>query len=506
DYLQTRWRTLHQRYGRGRGFDDFWSDAVQHGGVYGDVAAQTVRLVPGIAQLLGGLAGSAGESEQQLLIVFPSIALHDGRGANKPWLQELPDPVSKITWHGWVEVHPETAAKSQLANGDLLLLQSPYGAVRAPVWITPGVRPDVFAIPSGQGHKAYGRYAKDRSFNAFELLSDKPADFGGRAFAVGVKVTKTGDHRRLATVEGDAREQGRDIVEVLSLSRARQLKRGAHPFAEEETPGYARTALEGWAEAQHDKASLGNYAGEHPRWGLAIDLAKCTGCSACVTACYAENNLATVGEELVTRRRQMSWLRIERYYTTGDGGHPVGAVVAPMLCQQCGNAPCEPVCPVYAAYHTPDGLNGQVYNRCVGTRYCANNCPYKVRYFNWYNYAERGGEWESWPDPLNMLLNPDVTVREKGVMEKCTFCVQRIRGAQNRARLEDRAVQDGEITPSCAQACPSEAIVFGDLHDKTSRVAALAQDPRGYHVLAGLNTRPAITYLAKVVHGAVVEG
>jgi len=506
DHLQTRWRTVHQRYGHGRGFDDFWSDAVQHGGVYTDAPVQRARLVPGIAQLLGGLAGSAGESEQHLLIVFPSIALHDGRGANKPWLQELPDPVSKITWHGWVEVHPETAAKSQLANGDILLLQSPYGAVRAPVWITPGVRPDVFAVPTGQGHKAYGRYAKDRSFNAFELLSDKPADFGGRAFAVGVKVTKTGDHRRLATVEGDAREQGRDIVEVLSLSRARQLKRGVHPFAEEETPGYARTALEGWAEAQHDKASLGNYAGEHPRWGLAIDLAKCTGCSACVTACYAENNLATVGEELVTRRRQMSWLRIERYYTSGDGSHPVGAVVAPMLCQQCGNAPCEPVCPVYAAYHTPDGLNGQVYNRCVGTRYCANNCPYKVRYFNWYNYAEQGGEWESWPDPLNMLLNPDVTVREKGVMEKCTFCVQRIRGAQNRARLEDRNVQDGEITPSCAQACPSEAIVFGDLHDKTSRVAALAQDPRGYHVLAGLNTRPAITYLAKVMHGAVVEG
>ena len=210
-------------------------------------------------------------------------------------------------------------------------------------------------------------------------------------------------------------------------------------------------------------------------------------------------------EELVSRRRQMSWLRIERYYTGCEGGHPVGAVVTPMLCQQCGNAPCEPVCPVYAAYHTPDGLNGQVYNRCVGTRYCANNCPYKVRYFNWYNYAEQGGEWESWPDPLNMLLNPDVTVREKGVMEKCTFCVQRIRGAQNRARLEDRNVQDGDITPSCAQACPSEAIVFGDLHDRTSRVAALAQDPRGYHVLEGLNTRPAITYLARVVHGAVVE-
>ena len=508
EYLQIHWRTLHQRYGRGRGFDDFWNDALQHGGVYADASAQSVRLVPGIAQLVGGLAGSGGASEEHLLIAFPSTALYDGRGANKPWLQELPDPVSKITWHGWVEVHPDTAARWQVANGDILLLTSPHGAVRAPAWITPGVRPDVLAVPTGQGHKAYGRYAKDRSFNAFELLSDQPTDFGGRAFAVAVTVTKTGDHRRLATVEGDAREQGQGIIEVLPLTKARELKRGAHPFAEEEVPRYARKAVDAWTEAQHEKASLGNYAGEHPRWAMAIDLAKCTGCSACVTACYAENNLATVGEELVTRRRQMSWLRIERYYTRGGGGggdRPVGAVVTPMLCQQCGNAPCEPVCPVYAAYHTPDGLNGQVYNRCVGTRYCANNCPYKVRYFNWYNYAEPGGEWESWPDPLNMLLNPDVTVREKGVMEKCTFCVQRIRGAQNRARLEDRNVQDGDITPACAQACPSEAIVFGDLHDKTSRVAALAQDPRGYHVLAGLNTQPAITYLAKVVHGAVAE-
>src|SRR3989454_3314785 len=166
---------------------------------------------------------------------------------------------------------------------------------------------------------------------------------------------------------------------------------------------------------------------------------------------------------------------VERYYPGGEPGGRVGAVVPPMVCQQGGNAPCEPVCPVFAAYHTADGLNGQVYNRCVGTRYCSNNCPYKVRYFNWYNFAEQGGEWESWPAPLDMLLNPDVTVREKGVMEKCTFCVQRIRGAQNRARLEDRNVRDGEIVPACAQACPSEAIVFGDLHDRRSRVSELAR-------------------------------
>src|SRR5256886_2242699 len=503
DYLQGRWQDLHRRYGKGRGFEEFWDDALQHGGLYGDVPVQTVRLA-----LAGDMPalGWKPAPDQPLLLVCPSLSLHDGRGANKPWLQELPDPVSKITWHGWVEVHRETAAKWQVANGDVLLLKSPHGALRAPVWITPGVRPDVLAVPTGQGHKAYGRYAKDRSFNAFELLSDAPAAHGGRAFAVSVAVAKTGDHRRLATLEGDAREQGSGVIEVLPLARAQQLKRGAHPFRERLTPPYADRALAEWGEAQHEQAALGDYAHPHPRWGMAIDLAKCTGCSACVTACYAENNLATVGEELVVRRRQMSWLRIERYYTGREAGQPVGAVVTPMLCQQCGNAPCEPVCPVYAAYHTADGLNGQVYNRCVGTRYCANNCPYKVRYFNWYNYAEQGGEWESWPDPLNMLLNPDVTVREKGVMEKCTFCVQRIRGAQNRARLEDRNVQDGDITPSCAQACPSEAIVFGDLRDPASRVSALARDPRGYHVLANLNTQPAITYLAKVLHGALVEG
>ena len=509
DYLQTRWRELHGRLGRGLAFEDFWTDALQHGGIYRDPPAQAVRLTlqlgkpaPGGGKLVLGWRPSA---EEPLLVAVPSIALHDGRGANKPWLQELPDPVSKITWHAWVEVHPETAAKWQVVSGDVVLLKSPFGAVRAPVWVSPGIRPGVLAVPTGQGHKAYGRYAKDRSFNAFELLGDVPTTYGGRAFTVSVAVARTGDHRRLATVEGDAREQGRGVIEVLPLERAERLKPGQHPFAEHGVPSYAERALEEWAEAQHKKASLGDYAGEQPRWAMAIDLTKCTGCSACVTACYAENNLATVGEELVVRRRQMSWMRIERYYTGGEHGRPVGAVVTPMLCQQCGNAPCEPVCPVYAAYHTPDGLNGQVYNRCVGTRYCANNCPYKVRYFNWHNFAEPGGEWESWPDPLNMLLNPDVTVREKGVMEKCTFCVQRIRAAQNRARLEDRNVQDGEITPACAQACPSEAIVFGDLHDESSRVARLARDPRGYHVLAGLNTKPAITYLARVVHGDVAE-
>ena len=507
DHLQDRWRELHRRFGAGKNFEQFWMEAVQHGGLYGDVPTRTVRLAEGAGRIDAGPQTATSSAGDQTVVVFPHPVLHDGRGANKPWLQELPDPVSKIAWHGWVEVHPETAARWGVATGDFLLLKSPFGAVKAPVWITATVRPDVLALPTGQGHAAYGRYAKGRSFNAFELLGAQANAYGGRNFAVRATATKTGEHRTIVTTEGSPRERGEGSVEVLSLARAKALGAGDHPFHHEETPEYAKQAVEWWGERQFEKAELGDYRGEQPRWGLAVDLTKCTGCSACVTACYAENNLATVGEELMQRGREMAWLRIERYWRTdaggegegGGGGHPQGAVNSPMMCQQCGNAPCEPVCPVYAAYHTPDGLNGQVYNRCVGTRYCSNNCPYKVRYFNWYNYAEPNGAWEAWPEPLHMLLNPDVTVREKGVMEKCTFCVQRIRGAQNQARLEDRNVRDGEIIPACAQSCPSEAIVFGDLHDRNSQVYKLAGNPRGYHVLAGLNTKPAVTYLARVV-------
>jgi anaerobic selenocysteine-containing dehydrogenase/Fe-S-cluster-containing dehydrogenase component len=502
DYLMGRWRELHGRLGAGKTFEDFWAQALQHGGIYGDVPVRPIRLGPQAGTMAAGPRAPefAGDVQWPVAIVFPHPALYDGRGANKPWLQELPDPVSKLTWHGWVEIHPETAERWKLASGDLLVLTSPYGAVQAPVWITTSVRPNVFALPTGQGHAAYGRYAQGRSFNAFELLDANANAYGGRTFAVHAKVAKTPEHMRLATVEGQGRDLGLKNVELLSLAQAQALAPGSHPFEHEEFPAYAAPAEEAWAESQHQKAELGDYAGAQPRWALAIDLSKCTGCSACVTACHAENNIPAVGEELVARRRQMSWLRIERYWRTDAAGETVGAVNSPMMCQQCGNAPCEPVCPVYAAYHTPDGLNAQVYNRCVGTRYCANNCPYKVRYFNWYNFAEPDGAWEAWPEPLHMLLNPDVTVREKGVMEKCTFCVQRIRGAQNAARLENRFPRDGEIVTACAQSCPSEAIIFGDLNDRGSRVAALAEDPRGYHVLAGLNTKPAVTYLARVVH------
>ena len=502
-YVEARWDEVRRLTRSTAGAREFWLAGLQAGGVFEDVPARGVRLGPDaerVAAVEPRAAALAGPADGTTLIVFPHPVLYDGRGANKPWLQELPDPVAKIAWHAWVEVHPATAGEWGVVSGDVVRLTSPAGAVLAPVWITPSVRPDVIAVPTGQGHTEYGRYARNRSFNAFELLPAESNGYGGRSFVVRVAVTKTGEHRRLASADGNPRAQGEQAVRVLTAAQAAELAPGTRPFHHEEFPEYATEAMAGWAESQHAKAELGDYAGEQPRWGMAIDLARCTGCSACVTACYAENNIATVGEDMFLRGREMSWLRIERYFRAGTDGQPVTAVVNPMLCQHCGNAPCEPVCPVYAAYHTPDGLNGQVYNRCVGTRYCANNCPYKVRYFNWYNYAERGGAWEAWPDPLHMLLNPDVTVRERGVMEKCTFCVQRIRGAQNQARLEDRGLRDGEIVPACAQTCPSEAIVFGDLNDPRSRVRALADSPRAYHVLESLNTRPAVSYLARVVH------
>jgi anaerobic selenocysteine-containing dehydrogenase/Fe-S-cluster-containing dehydrogenase component len=532
-HLKARWQALAAEQGGGANPDEFWREALGRGGVYRPrPAVPAVSLtVPLPLELKAHPAQGDGEF---WLVPHVSPLLSDGSGTNKPWLLEVPDPVTKLTWHHWVEVHPETARRLNVRNGEIVKLTSPQGTIEAPVLVYPGIHRDVLSIPLGFGHTEYGMFAKGRGANVLDLLPGA----GTAAFlpyvAVKISVTTTHGYRDLATTEGTPRQLGRGIAEAMPLAAAakgltvREAYEldGRHPH--EVNTERELEAIQGWAEEQYKRTELGNYAGEQPQWGMAIDLARCTGCSACVTACYAENNIPTVGEDDVLRGREMTWLRIERYWegggdepTQAGGDHGVGhtggagapedepgrgdghggsssgpleARFVPMLCQHCGNAPCEPVCPVYAAYHTPDGLNGQVYNRCVGTRYCANNCPYKVRYFNWYKYNER-----AWPEPLNLQLNPDVTVRARGVMEKCTFCVQRIRGAQTTARLENRPLRDGEFTTACAQACPSDAIVFGDMNDPNSRVSQLKRNHRGYHVLEEINTRPAITYLAKVV-------
>ncbi len=487
-------------------------------------------------------------------LVYPSPVLGEG-GGNKPWLQELADPVSKIAWQSWVEVNPRTARRMSIENGDILQIETIAGRVEAPAYIYPGIQENTVAMATGRGHTAYGRFAENIGANPMAAV---PVTVDARVVAhawtvSAARVTKTGRHTPLVTTEGSPRQRDRGIAQAVSVAElhaasapdphptptptlpgepgleGQHAQAGEHGAGQPFQPGLrAPVAADAQGELVDSNAHRqGMYRFDHPtgmanrRWAMTIDLARCTGCSACVVACYAENNIPTVGAPYqsrntpgtlgmaggnILRGREMTWLRLERYWEgPADGGEDFEARFVPMLCQHCGNAPCEPVCPVYATYHAPDGLNIQVYNRCVGTRYCSNNCPYKVRYFNWFGYGEPARPQYAWPEPLNWQLNPDVTVRGKGVMEKCTFCVQRIREAENRAALERRPVSPDEFTTACAQACPSRAIVFGDAADEEWTVAELAHDRRAYHVFEELNTYTAVVYLKKVQHPAAAS-
>ncbi|HTO12706.1 MAG TPA: molybdopterin dinucleotide binding domain-containing protein, partial [Candidatus Binatia bacterium] len=475
---------------------------LQHGGAFETAAPRSVRMTRDFARLDFRPATFDGTADGLVLLPVPSATLYDGRGANKAVLQEIPDPTTKITWQTWVEVHPDTSWRFGIFDGDEVEVAAGDRKVRALVYVYPGVRPDVVAMPIGRGHTAYGRYA-DNGANPLALLGDVSDPSGALAFCqTRVTLTKTGTQRPLATTEGSARQMGRGIARQVALSEV-----GHPPERHEELTEAERTAIGAAAASQGQRRDVGVYAKPHPKWEMVIDLSRCTGCAACVAACYQENNIATVGESQVVRSREMAWIRLERYFEGDTAGTDWSVAMLPMLCQQCANAPCEPVCPVYAAYHTPDGLNGQIYNRCVGTRYCANNCPYKVRYFNFWDYGAPDAPKYAWPGTLELGLNPDVTVRTKGVMEKCTFCVQRIRFAQNDARVRGlEGVGDGAFTTACAQTCPASAITFGDAHDPESRVSAAKQDQRGYRVFEQLNTQPGVTYLSRVIAGAAPGG
>ena len=456
-------------------FEVFWQDALREGGRWSAVEPEPVTLGAGLGEIdLAGLAAAGDERRALTLMACPSLHFHDGRGANRPWLQEIPDPLFKVAWGSWAEMTPETAAAIGAEDGQLVTIESDHGTVDATVLLNPHLHPGVVAIPIGQGHTDFGRYATGRGVNPMVLLDPAPeaASGGPRWAGTRVDATPRALHRPLARLQRTFDQQGRGLAQAVT-----------------------RTALEaGDVHPEEEHFSL-YPEHEHPthRWGMAIDLNACNGCNACVAACYAENNVPVLGADRMVRGRTMSWLRIERFVEpqpAPDGGAGVDSRFLPMLCQHCDHAPCESVCPVYATYHSEEGLNAQIYNRCVGTRYCSNNCPYKVRRFNW---------WEpEFPEPMNLQLNPDVTVRSAGVMEKCTFCVQRIQEGKDRARDEDRPVRDGDVTPACAQTCPAQAIVFGDLNDPDSRVSQLSAADRGYHALGVLNTRPGVTYLKKV--------
>jgi len=522
DYLRNRWRDVHGLAAPQMAFDSFWREALRNGVV--EVPVTGAQPSPVLRSPDTALSFDVpvldGEGELTLM-VYPSPRFGDGKQANRPWLQELPDPVSKMTWHSWVEVNPTTGERLGLRTGDVVRVSSPHGQVEVPVWLYPGIREDMVALAMGGGHTNYGRFADGNGVNPMNLLPAEVEQPSGALLHLVTKVSlePTGIRQPMATIEGSSDQHDRPIAPAVALA---DLGHGGSGSSQEAEGGHGE---EGHGELQELQA-LGGFApvptegrpqdfplegsryGQYdpeanPRWAMAIDLDKCTGCSACVTACQSENNVPWVGEEQVVMGRELHWIRLERYYETVDAAEPgpLDVRFLPMLCQHCGNAPCEPVCPVYAAYHTPEGLNAQVYNRCVGTRYCANNCPYKVRVFNWYGFSDV-------PEPMNWGYNPDVTVRSNGVMEKCSFCVHRIRETQNLARIEgQRPVRDGEVVPACQQSCPAKAIVFGNIRDPESRVAQVSGNQRSYRVLDALiNTQPAVTYLKKVTFHEVQSG
>mgnify|MGYP000225399020 CR=1 FL=1 len=418
------------------------------------------------------------------VVFVPDPHAHDGRFANNGWLQECPAAITKLTWDNAAAIAPATAERLRVRSGDVVRLSAGGRSLEIPVFILPGQPPEVLTIPVGQGRTAAGRVGDGVGVNAYVLRTTAAMGFLG-----GVRVEPTGRRHELATTQ-DHQAMASAIGRQATAKRVPILVREA-------TIGHYRAHPEFARHAVHHPPLVSLWEETTPqegcsRWAMAIDLNACIGCGACVVACQAENNIPVVGREEVANGREMHWLRIDRYFT----GDPAAPRIAfqPVTCHHCENAPCEQVCPVAATVHSHEGLNDMVYNRCIGTRYCSNNCPYKVRRFNWFNNHRRRADVEK------LAFNPEVTVRGRGVMEKCTFCVQRISAVRIAARNDGRSIRDGEIVPACAQTCPTKAIVFGDLGDPRSAVAKAFASERAYALLAELNVKPRTAYLARLTN------
>ncbi|MGH9380847.1 MAG: TAT-variant-translocated molybdopterin oxidoreductase [Thermoanaerobaculia bacterium] len=399
----------------------------------------------------------------------PSRSLYDGRFANNSWLQELPDPVTKLTWGNAALMSEATAGELGVENGDVVRLELAGSSVELPAWILPGQADGSIAVELGYGRQAAGRVGDGVGADVYPL---RPSTDPG--FVSGVRVTRTGEKHDLAQTQEHHELVGRDLIREASVETFR------------EDPHFA-THHDGHIEPKPLYPDDHDYSSS-PQWGMTIDLNACTGCNACVVACQAENNIPVVGPEQVRHNREMHWLRVDRYFS-GSKEAPA-MVFQPVPCMHCETAPCEEVCPVAATVHDAQGLNVMVYNRCIGTRYCSNNCPYKVRRFNFFNYTK------DTPEVVRLAMNPDVTVRSRGVMEKCTYCLQRIREGEATAARAGRPLADGDVQTACQQTCAAGAIRFGDIRDQRSQVAEAKRDPRNYSLLAELDTRPRTTYLA----------
>lgn len=462
-------------------FEPAWRRAL-HDGVVADTALAAVSPeVRGdaVAAAVADLAAVAAAAAHLEVVFLRDATVVDGRFAGNPWLQELPDPLTRITWDNAALMAPATARELGVDRGDVVRIELGGREVEIPAFVLPGQPAGVIGLPLGYGRRAAGRVGTGVGVDCFPLRTTARIHGGAAAASrTGKRVTLacTQDHHAVDTVGlKGIRERLGTLVREATL-----VEYGDDPLVIQHR-GHQGEAISLFTSPE--------LTGDH-QWGMSIDLSACIGCNACVVACQAENNIPVVGKEQVAKGREMHWIRIDRYFA-GPPEEPE-VLFQPVTCQHCEKAPCEQVCPVAATVHSEEGLNQMVYNRCVGTRYCSNNCPYKVRRFNFFNY------YKQLPSVTRMAFNPEVTVRSRGVMEKCTFCVQRIETAKIRARNDRRPLTDGAVTPACAQTCPTQAIVFGDLKDENSRVARLHRHQRAYAMLGELNIAPRIRYLGKL--------
>jgi molybdopterin-containing oxidoreductase family iron-sulfur binding subunit len=470
--VRNYWSSQHQ----GADFETWWRRAVHDGVVAGTAFPTKTPAIHGEAltahaekRVLGG----------KFEVNFrPDPTIYDGRFANNGWLQELPKPITKMTWDNAVYVSPGDAHRLGMETGSMVELVYEGRRLQAPARVQPGHVDGSVTLHFGYGRTKGGRSANGAGFNVYSIRTTKALWQD-----TGLDATKISGSFQFADTQMEGvLDEARHIIHKGTIEEYKKEPESVHAGAE--APPASLTLYPGF-NYQTDEEGRPKYA-----WGMAIDLNACTGCTSCIIACQAENNIAVVGKDQVRRGRNMQWLRVDTYYT-GDANNPNPEFYnQPLPCMQCENAPCELVCPVQATSHSAEGLNDMVYNRCVGTRYCSNNCPYKVRRFNFYLFSD----YET--PSLKLLHNPDVTVRSRGVMEKCTYCVQRINSAKMDAEKQDRRVQDGEIQTACQASCPTEAIIFGDINDPNSRVSKMKAEKRNYGLLEDINTRPRTTYLA----------
>ncbi len=468
DYLKNYWKEeIAPSFSGTLGFENFWQDLLQKGFVGEAPKGGPNRnfRMDSLNQIKSTSAIAAGFE----LVLYPTIQLGDGSASNIAMLQELPDPVTKVVWDNYASLSLATAQKLKLEEGDLVSVDVAGQKIKLPTHIQPGLHDGVVAVAIGYGRTAAGSIANGVGQNAalWAKTLNGQVIYSGQS----AEVTKAGGNIQLAITAGHNSMEGRQIVVEATLKDYEKNK-----------------------SANIHKHHLWSIWGGHQyngnKWGMAVDLNSCTGCSACVVACQSENNVPTVGKKYVLEGREMHWLRIDRYYK-GDPSSPE-TVFQPLMCQHCDNAPCETVCPVLATVHSDEGTNDMIYNRCVGTRYCANNCPYKVRRFNWFNYRKEI------PAPQHMGFNPDVTVRIRGVMEKCSFCIHKIKQARSLAKNENRALQDGDVKTACQTACPTDTIIFGDTNDPTSRVSLALKQERAYGLLEEWGAKPSVRYMTKI--------